>query len=144
MSQTLTVQQGQQSLHAHATAKGEEVRAKYGPNLGWAELQRILLDRACVRYPTEIVFDEGGLMPGELAFPAPKGKSPEEGYTMFVHPGLVTQPLQAIYAILYQLVVINYGPFATTHDAEAFGAMALGLPKESYYQALCQIADGLL
>jgi len=40
-------------------------------------------------------------------------------------------------------VVINYGPFAMADDAEAFGAQALGLSREAYYQALCQMADSL-
>ena len=35
----------------NAAAKGAELREKYGPQIGWKELLRILNDRACVRYP---------------------------------------------------------------------------------------------
>jgi hypothetical protein len=43
--------------------------------------------------------------------------------------------------VLYQLVVVNYGEFASSDDAEIFGAAALGISREMYYQALCQMAD---
>jgi hypothetical protein len=43
--------------------------------------------------------------------------------------------------VLYQLVLVNYGPFASAADAEVFGAGALGISSDEYYQALCQIAD---
>lgn len=44
---------------------------------------------------------------------------------------------------LYQLVLVNYGEFASTDDAEIFGASALGIPREYYYRALCEMADEL-
>ena len=131
------------SLNAHAAAKGEELRARYGTALGWDGLQQVLKDRALVRYPTEIVFDAGPLLSGELAHPLAKGKRPEEGFTMYVHPYFATQLRRAVYAVVYQLVVVNYGAFASAADAETFGASALGLSKDAYYQALCQMADEL-
>jgi hypothetical protein len=45
--------------------------------------------------------------------------------------------------VLYQLVLVNYGAFASSDDAETFGAAALGLTKEEYYGTLCRLADGL-
>src|SRR5437016_5903510 len=38
-----------QSLTDHVASKGEEVRLKYGPHIGWNELLRIMDDRSCVR-----------------------------------------------------------------------------------------------
>ena len=43
--------------------------------------------------------------------------------------------------VLYQLVLVNYGDFASADDAETFGANALGLSKDDYYRALCEMAD---
>jgi len=43
--------------------------------------------------------------------------------------------------VLYQLVVVNYGEFASADDAEIFGAAVLGLSKEDYYQGVCELAD---
>ena len=45
--------------------------------------------------------------------------------------------------VLYQLVAVNYGGFASGDDAETFGAAALGLEREDYYQELCRLADQL-
>ena len=141
MTQPFSLVDNRLPLSAHVTAKGKEVRAKHGPDLGWNELQQVLKDRTCVRYPTEIVFDAEPLLPGELAHPVARGEHPEDGFTMYVHPCLATQLRRVVYAVCYQLVVVNYGGFASADDAETFGASALGLSKDAYYQALCEMAD---
>lgn len=143
MSRQLTAEDARQSLTDHVASKGQEIREKYGPWIGWHELQRILEDRSCVRYPCEIVFNEGPLQPGEFAFPAPKGKTPDEGFALYVHPFFATQPEKVPYLVLYQLVQVNYGDFATANEAETFGAAALGLGKDEYYRAVCALADQL-
>jgi hypothetical protein len=43
--------------------------------------------------------------------------------------------------VLYHLVAVNYGPIATSEEAEIFGASALGMKKEAYYQLLCALTD---
>lgn len=130
-----------QSLSAHAAATGAAIRGKYGPRIGWNELLQILHDRAFVRYPCEIVFDAAPLGPGEFAHPVPKGARPEDGFVMHVHPYFTTQPERVPYLVLYQLVLVNYGGFASADDAEVFGAGALGLTREDYYTTVCQMAD---
>lgn len=130
-----------QSLNAHVAAKGAEIRAKYGPCIGWAELQRILADRDFVRYPCQLAFDAGPLQPGELAYPRPKGRLPEDGFTLCVHPHFALDPSRVPLLALYQLVAVNYGAFASPDDAESFGAAALGLGREEYYRKLCALAD---
>jgi len=137
----LTVEDAKQSLNAHVAAKGVEIREKYGPHLGWTELQRILEDRSCVRYPCEIAFDAAGLQPGEFAHPTAKGEQPEAGFTIFVHPLLLLQLDRVPPLVLYQLVLVNYGDFASADDAETFGANAMGLSKDDYYRGLCEMAD---
>ena len=67
MPTQLTVDDARQSLNAHVAAKGAEIHGKFGPHIGWKELQQILRDPVCVRYPTEIVFDAAALQPGEFA-----------------------------------------------------------------------------
>lgn len=132
-----------QSLAVHVAARGAEVRAKYGPLIGLSELQLILADRNCVRYPCELAFDSGPLEEGELAHPLPLGGSPEDGFLLCVHPHFSSDPFRVAAIALYQLVLVNYGPFASPQDAEAFGAAALGIPQEDYYQSLCAMADEL-
>jgi hypothetical protein len=142
MSQ-LTIDDARQSLSAHLASKGAEIREKYGPRIGWKELQLILQDRACVRYPCDIVFDAAPLQAEEFAFPMQRGENPEDGFTMYVHPYFSLQPERVPHLVLYQLVVVNYGDFASSDDAETFGAAVLGMPKQAYYNALCEMVDEL-
>jgi hypothetical protein len=141
MPTQLTAEVARQSLSEHVAAKGAELFEKYGPSIGWPELQRILTDRECVRYPCEIAFDDTGLEPGEFAHPASRGRRPEDGFTMFVHPRFKSQLASVPALVLYQLVLVNYGEFASAEDAETFGAAALGMGREDYYAELCALAD---
>jgi hypothetical protein len=132
-----------ESLQAAVAAIGAAIYEKYGPRIGWAQLQQILEDRTCARYPCEIVFDAGPLEAGEFAHPIARGDRPEDGFTMHVHPFFSAQLEQVPPLVLYQLVLVNYGAFAAAGDAEAFGAAALGLPRDEYYLKVCQLADTL-
>ena len=137
----LTADDARQSLTAHAAAKGAEIHARFGPRIGWSELLQMLQDRACVRYPCDVVFDTAGLQTGEFAYASQNGAAPEDGFTLFVHPLLMTDLSRAAYAVLYHLIVVNYGEFASSTDAAAFGAAVLGMDTNAYYDALCGIAD---
>jgi hypothetical protein len=141
MERKLTVEDARQSLNSHAIEKGLQLREKYGPQIGWKELRRILEDRSLVRYPCEVVFDASALLKGELAHPAPNSELPEDGFKIHVHPLFMTRLELVPMLVLYQLVLVNYGEFASAEDAESFGAAALGLDKEEYYQTLCESAD---
>jgi hypothetical protein len=141
MSQQLSLDDARQSLRAHLAAKGADIRAKYGPIIGWNELLHILDDRECVRYPCRIQFDSQTLQPGELAYPLPLGATPEEGFVIHVHPRFANRLDEVPWLVLYQLVVVNYGAFASADDAEAFGAAILGIAVDDYYRELCKMAD---
>lgn len=143
MATQLTADDARQSLTTHVAARGVEAFIKFGPELGWTQLQRLLEDRSFVRYPCEIVFDGASLLAGEFAHAVQKGENPEEGFTMYVHPCFEHNLDRAPYPVLYQLVVVNYGEFASADDAETFGAAALGLTRDEYYAALCAISDQL-
>jgi hypothetical protein len=143
MTKTLTAEDARQSLTAHVAQKGEEIRAKYGPQIGWNELTRILEDRACVRYPCALRFDAAPLQPGEFAHPVALGARPEDGFTLHVHPFFQHRTDALPFLVLYQLVLVNYGGFAAADDAVAFGAAVLGLPEGDYYDRVCALADEL-
>lgn len=143
MATQLTADDAKQSLTSHLASKGTEIHQKYGPRLGWAELQQLLNDRAYVRYPCEIKFDAAELLPGEFACPIPKGEVPEEGFVMYVHPIYMLDLSQVPLLVLYQLVALNYGAFASADDAEIFGANAAGMSRDEYYAAICALADQL-
>ena len=141
MSRQLTVNDARESLSLHLESKGQGILEAYGPNLGWKDLVRLLEDRRFVRYPCEIVFDNSALEPGEFAHPVPRGERPDEGFVLQVHPVFMTQLQRVPELILYQLVLVNYGDFATSDDAEIFGAAALGISRDAYYEAICELAD---
>ena len=141
MPTQLTADDARVSLSAHAAAKGAEVFEKYGPAIGWKELRLIIEDRACVRYPCELVFASEPLQSGEFAHPVQKGAHPEEGFRMFVHPIFMTQLSEVPLLVLYQLVAVNYGEFASGDDAVEFAAAALGMSSEDYYQQLCELVE---
>ena len=139
----LTLADVRQSLNAHVAVKGREIQLKYGPSIGWAELARLLEDRECVRYPCGIEFDAGPLQSGEFAYPAPRSDRPEDGFTIYVHPAFCGRLHQVPALVLYQLVAVNYGEFASAEDAETFGATALGMEPEEYYLLLCELTDSI-
>ena len=141
MSHQLTVDDARQSLTAHLAEKGQQIYLQYGPEIGWNDLLQILEDRSLVRYPCEIIFDAAQLQPGEFAAAIAKSEQPEDGFTIFVHPYFAMDPGQVPALVFYHLVVVNYGEFASSDDAETFGAAALGLLKEEYYNHLCNMAD---
>jgi hypothetical protein len=141
MSSKLTAEDFTQSLTAHASQKGAEVREKYGPDISWKTLLLLLDDRSVVRYPCELRFDSSALLPGEMAYPCPKGETPEDGFVLNVHPVFMMRPADVPAIALYQVAAVNYGDFASPADAEAFGAAALGLSEEDYYARLCELAQ---
>ena|ERR1041385_501814 len=144
MERKLTVEDARQSLSAHVAEKGLQVHEKYGPTIGWSELQQLLEDRSVTRYPCEIVFDTAGLLDGEFAHPGPNSEDPEDGFKIHVHPLFMVQLDDVPLLVLYQLVLVNYGEFASPEDAEIFGANALGITKDEYYDQICELADQLV
>jgi hypothetical protein len=143
MTASPTPAEAKRSLNDHVADKGMEIHAKYGPRIGWRELQQMLLDRAVVRYPCEVSFTSEGLREGEFAYPQQQGETPEDGFLIRVHPVFMTELPLVPHLVLYQLVAVNYGDFASIDDAETFGAAALGMEKEEYYQTICRLADQL-
>jgi hypothetical protein len=128
------------NLAAELAAKANGIRQKYGPEIGWNELQRLLEDRQFAPFPCEIRFDAEPLLPGEFAHAMPKGPTREQGFIIFIHPVYATQLSRVPCLVLHQLVLINYGQSATAEDAEIFGSLALGMSKEDYYRVLCELS----
>jgi hypothetical protein len=141
MATQLTADDFKQSLNTHVAGKGEEIREKFGAEIGWKELLQVLADRSLVRYSCEIIFDSAPLLEGEFAHAMPNSENPLDGFKIFVHPFFSLQLERVPHMVFYQLVRVNYGEFASPDDAEVFGASALGLAKEEYYQILCDLAD---
>jgi len=136
-----SIEAARESLSDHVAEKGAEARRKYGPHIGWDQLQLLLQDRSCTRYPCEIQFNAEPLLPGEFAHPMANGQDPQAGFVIHIHPQFANQRDSIPALVLYQLVLVNYGGFASTADAETFGAAVLGLSTDEYYASVCSLAD---
>jgi len=135
--------QAREALCAHARRTGYLIAERYGPAVDRAAVERLLVDPDVVRYPVALCFDATPLQGEEIAYPLPVDGDPLNGYTLYLHPDLEDDPEAVVKASLYALVVVNYGEVADGAVAEAFGAAALGLEEEQYYQQICSLADSI-
>lgn len=106
-------------------------------------MMKMMDDRAVVRFPVGVRFDEGGLVPGEFAHAEPLDDHASGGYCLFIHPSLEQRRELLPLVMAYFVPVVNYGDIAESEDCEAFGAALLGMDVEEYYERLCEIADCL-
>lgn len=138
----LTLEDGRRALGVHVLEKGHQLHEKYGTFVGFDTLQKILQDVEFVRYPTRIEFDSTQLEEGMFACAMRVTESnASDGYVIYVHEMFKENEGDLAAIVLYHLVTVNYGEFATHNEAEEFGSAALGLDKEYYYDYLCRIAD---
>lgn len=142
-AKTLTEEDGRQSLHDHIVDKATASRIKYGLYIDADAMVKMLNDREVVRYPTELRFDAAPLIPGEFAQALPLGDRPQDGFCLFVHPWFERQKEIWPLLLAYHVVRVNYGEVAGSDEAELFGATLLGLDIQTYYQALCELADSI-
>jgi len=143
MERKLTEQDGRQALRDHVIDKATAARLEYGPDVDHQAILRMLNDRHVVRFPVDVAFDAQPLNPGEFAVALPIGDAPSDGYRLFVHPCFEARPDALPLLIAYHLVDVNYGEMATHEEAELFGATLLGMNVDSYYEAICQLADSI-
>ncbi len=138
-----TEDDGKMALRDHVVERALIARQRYGPTIDHDAILKILDDRAIVRYPVGIRFDTEGLQPGEFAHAEPLAEHAKGGFCLFVHPALQSRAADIALAVAYHIPPINYGDIVEPEDCEAFGAALLGMERESYYQALCALADSL-
>jgi hypothetical protein len=135
--------EAREAFSEHLEAKATAARLTYGLYVDAEAIMRMLGDREVVRYPTSIEFDAAALLPGEFAHPQPLGFHPSDGFCLFVHPHFRGQPENLPLLAAYHIPTINYGGIVEPRHAELYGATLLGLDVESYYRALCELADSI-
>jgi hypothetical protein len=131
------------AFREHVKAKAAAARLKYGLSIDAEAIRRMLSDAEVVRYPTTLEFDATPLQPHEFACPQPLGFHAGDGYCLFVHPHFRRQPENLPLLVAYHIPTINYGGIAEAEHAELYGATLLGLEVETYYRALCELADSI-
>ncbi|VAX06710.1 hypothetical protein MNBD_GAMMA26-465 [hydrothermal vent metagenome] len=140
----------------HVQDRARRLHEKYGSNIDYSVLLKILSDRDAVRFPVTIAFDSSRLEPGMFAVAEPvERKEPEDeeeaeyreyeeaadNFVVVVHEYFKDKLDLLPPMVLYHLVTINYGDMATSNDAEVFGSGVLGMDQEVYYSQLCDLAD---
>ena len=141
--QFLTEDDGRKALIHHIVEKGLGIREKYGPNITWKVLQKVLQDGEFIKFPTRVIFNSQVLESGMFAVAEPISDDKSDGYAIYVHEHFKDKLEDVPPMVLYHLVTVNYGEFATYDEAEIFGATVLGYKQEYYYQLLCCLADSI-
>ena len=136
-----TAEEGYEALKGHVAERALLARGRHGPSFDEAAVRALLADPEVLRFPVELAFDAGPLLPGEFAWAQPRGERPADGFTLVVHPHFEGRWDVLPLLIAYHVVSINYLDVATHEEAELFGSLLLGLEPEAYYQRLCDLAD---
>jgi len=131
------------AVSQHAIEKATEIRSRYGPDIDYSTVLRILEDRRCTRYPVEIKFVADGIDPGLFAKTELVSEAADTGYVISMHSYFKDRPDALPALILYQTVLVNYGDLATAIDAELFGSGILGVDRDAYYAQIVALTDEL-
>lgn len=140
-SDGITEKNASEAFMNHLVDKANVARLAYGLYIDYETIMRMLDDRDIVRYPVNIEFDSKQLQGHEFAFAKAIGFHPSDGYCLFLHEHFRNQPENLPLLIAYHIPTINYGNIVEPQHAEAYGAALLGIEIETYYSALCELAD---
>lgn len=141
MGQKLTMDDGRKALSDHAYEKALFIREKYGSVIDKLILEQILQDKDCVRFPARIEYNSQMIESGLFGTAKPVSDNPADGYNIYIHEYFSDKVGDLSALVLYHVVSINYGEFATRAEAELFGATVLGIETEYYYNLLCRLVD---
>jgi len=141
MSSTELAQVGEDSLISRLKEQAAEARAKHGP-LSPGNLETVLSDRDCVRYPTRLVLEYGEMGLHQFAQPDRDYRFSEtNSRVLYLRPALGRRPDLLALALSYMIPLINYGQIITDEHCLAYGSILQGMDEETYYQKICEMAD---
>jgi len=143
MARHFRTESAHRRFRAELARKADQLRQQYGPAIDWEKLQQLLKDPQFAPCPCEVRFDASQLLPGEFGHTVTPALKGDRDCIIYLHPKYSTQLARVPYLVLYQLALINYGALATADDAETFGALALGISRAAYFQALCELSGQL-
>lgn len=134
-------QMGQQSLRDHLLAQAVVAHQKHGPfNSG--NLEALLHDPACLRYPVRLVYEFGEMAMHQFAQPDIDWRNREQaGRVLYLRPIMRGRPHMVVIAVAYMIPLINYGDIITDDHCVSYGATLLGMMEDEYYRAVCQLAE---
>ena len=119
-----------EGLENHVILVAGKGKAKYKDITSLETAEKILLDPDIVRFPATFIFDNEHLKANQFVGVKPVEDNQSEEYSIVIHPLLQNREEDAIKAILYAIVNINYGKIAKEYEAELFASSILGISKE--------------
>ena len=135
-------QHGRSALRTHLTTAAQTAQRQLEGLEGAAMIEAMLQDRACVRYQTELVFDDAQLLPGTLGRVVPiQTDGGQRQFQLHLAARFATQPQAWPALVAYYIPTINYGRMPTADDSLSYGAALLGVDEDAYYQRLCALMD---
>jgi len=140
MSEAELVEVFEDSLTGRLREQAVEALARHG-RFGPGNLERFLVDRDTVRYPTRLVLEFGPEMAvHQFAQPEPDIRNPG-GVMLYLRPVLGRRPDLLAFAVSYMIPVINYGRIVSDEHCLEYGSSLTGLDKEAYYRRICEVAE---
>ncbi len=142
MSASELADAGEDSLKLRLKEQGQEARDKHGI-LSPSNLETILSDPDCVRYPTRLVLEFGEMAMHQFAHPDIDIRDETgRGRVIYLRPILGKRPDLLALAVSYMIPVINYGDqMIGDEHCQVYGASIMGMSEDVYYQAICELAD---
>lgn len=142
MGKKLTVEDGKNALEEHITTKAFEILEKYNNITSMSQLFVLLQDRDYVRFPTTIEYSDE-IDSETFGYAEKKSEDCQDGYKILIKKEFENNPSLVVPMVIYLLVTVNYGEFATFKEAEIFGSILCGIDQEDYYNLLCNAVDQL-
>ena len=132
---------GQDSLRDHLLAQAVLARQKHGP-VTFDKLSALLNDPECVRHPTRMVFELGGMAMHQFAQPDVDWRNTaQDGRILYLRPLLRDHPDLVVLAVAYMIPLINYGEIITDEHCRCYGSTLLGLMEAEFLTAIDRLAD---
>jgi hypothetical protein len=140
---TPTEEDGRRALLEHARERGSWIHENFGPKLTDEVLLEALKNTSVARYPVKISYGGCDIPEDTFGICELQGDNPAQGYSIQLHSYYKDRQDCLAPLVLYLLVKVNYGEAADSEVAEHFGAAALGIPVDDYYEDLCRMVDCL-
>lgn len=141
MSNAELAKVAEDGLRAHLAEQAVFAHRKHGPVTA-ANLEVLLQDSDCVRYPLRLIYEFGEMALHQFAQPDVDPRDPSgASRVIYLRPCLRSRPDLVVDAVIYMLPVVNYGDVVTDDHCLLYGATLLGLTVEEYYRRVCALAD---
>jgi hypothetical protein len=141
MAHRLMAQDGRTARREQIAAMAGAARLRHGAHPGAG--RAMLDDRSVSRLPVSVRFDSGPAEPVAAALRVALGETAGDGCGLCIHPAIGSQRGLPARVIAYTIPTVRFGRLVPSEEAELFGTTLVGMETDTYYRAMCEIADSL-